>query len=267
MTTLDSCPTQQSPVLLLDPIRSADVRISATEGLPVTVRKLAALAHLTDEDRRLLASLRGRTVKAGSVVPAQGPDAPAASLILSGWCARISPAKNDRHQVISVMLPGDAFGLGASPWAGDQLSVLTLTACVLVNAVPLQQVIRLRSPVHSQLVEACHRLSWQEQTHSLNHIVRLAGRDGYQRVAHLIADLYMRMQEVDLIRDKAFAMPLAQKTLAAMLGISKVHLNRVTRQLQREGLVEFTRGAVRVPAFASLADVAAFESFSASQRH
>lgn len=259
MAGVDADLNQGAPQFLTDTFRAGGARTAAIGGMPITAKRLDSFAPLSGEDLKVLGSLKGRTVKAGSTLCGQFTDPECASLILSGWCARISPERNDNHQITGIMLPGDAFGLGASPWAGDRLGVLTLTSCVLVDANPLRQLVRLRSPIHARLVDACHRLAWLEQTYALNHIVRLAGRNGYQRVAHLIVELYMRMGEVEMIRNGGFAMPLSQQTVADVLGLSKVHLNRVARQLKREGLVEFPRGAVFVPDLARLAEVAGFD--------
>jgi CRP-like cAMP-binding protein len=227
--------------------------------MPVLARRLDALAKLSTEDLKVLAGLRGRTVDAGTIVSGQAPDTPHAGLILSGWCARTPGSESEQHpQITGVMLPGDAFGLGGSPWAGDQLAVMTLTPCVIVNAAPLRQLIRLRSPMHASLIEACNLLAWQEQTYALNQIFRLGGRDGYKRVAHLIVELFLRMKAVGMTRNGLFEMPLSQRTLATILGLSKVHFNRVTRRLSCEGLALFPRGAVNVPNLQSLASVAGF---------
>ncbi len=259
MDTVDANLAQGAHQFLTETYRAGGARSAATRGIPVTAKRLDSLAPLSSDDLKILGSLKGRTVKAGSTICAQLSDPECASLILSGWCARVSPERNDRHQITGIMIPGDAFGLGASPWAGDRLGVLTLTSCVLVDANPLRQLVRHRSPLHARLIEACHHLAWLEQTYALNQIVRLSGRNGYQRVAHLVVELYMRMSEVGLIHNGAFAMPLAQQTIADVLGLSKVHLNRVARQLQREGLADFPRGAICVPDLARLADIAGFD--------
>lgn len=259
MAVLDTHLDQGAPQFLTDTLRAGGARTAATRGMPITAKRLDSFAPLSGDDIKILGSLKGRTVKAGSTICAQPTDPESASLILSGWCARVSPERNDQQQITSILIPGDAFGLGASPWAGDRLGVLTLTSCVLVDANPLRQLVRLRSPLHARLIEACHQLAWLEQTYALNQIVRLAGRNGYRRVAHLIVELYMRMEEVGLTRNGVFAMPLAQQTVADVLGLSKVHLNRVARQLKREGLADFPRGAVCVPDLARLADIAGFD--------
>ena len=250
---------ERIPAFLTDTFRAGGARTAAMGGMPITATRLNSLSPLNADDFKLLTSLKGRTVKAGTMVSGYTPESESAALILSGWCARISQAKQDCHQITGIMLPGDAFGLGGSPWAGDSLGVLTLTSCVLVDATAVRQLVRLRSPAHSRLIEACHRLAWLEQTYALNQIVRLVGRNGYQRVGHFVVELYLRMSEVELVREGSFAMPLAQQTIANVLGLSKVHLNRVTRQLKREGLVDFPRGSVQVPDLARLAEVAAFE--------
>lgn len=228
-------------------------------GMPVTARRLAALGNLTSEDFKVLSGLKGRTIKAGSLLNVPGVSADIPSLILSGWCARVATSEEGRQQITGILLPGDSFNLGSAPWAGDQLGVLTLTSSVVVDATSVRTLIRLRSPGHSRLIEACHRLAWLEQTYSLNHIVRLAGRDAYRKVAHFIVEIHDRLREVGLVQKGAFATPIAQPVVAEALGLSGVHLNRITRRLRVDGLVDFPRGIVHVLDRDRLAEVGGYD--------
>lgn len=223
-------------------------------GMPAPVRRLAALANLTSDDFKVLNGLKGRTIVGGTVL-----DASSASLILAGWCARISPDGGER-QITGFLLPGDGFGLGGAAWAGDELNVLTLASCVIVDAASLETLARLGTPAHANLAEACRRLAWLEQTYCLNHIVRLAGRSAYRRVAHLVVELYFRLLDVGMVRSGAFATPISQQVIADALGLSAVHLNRITRRLRQEGLVDFPRGVIRVCDPERLALIAGFKS-------
>jgi CRP-like cAMP-binding protein len=225
-------------------------------GTPVTARRLASLAALGPADLRFVSTLKGRTAKAGSLLNADGGGTDGAGLILSGWCARVFSDAAGRWQITGILLPGDGFGLGGAPWAGDVQRVLALSPCVIADPSPLAQVIRLRPPLHAKLIEACQKLAWLEQTYMINHIVRLAGRSAYQRVAHFVSELHMRLSQVDLVSNGAFAMPLSQHVVAEALGLSGVHLNRIARQMKRDGLLDFPRGSVRVPDPARLAEVA-----------
>lgn len=232
--------------------------------MPVTAKRLASLASLTTDDLKVIAGLKGRTLKPGTLLDGSSETAESATLILSGWCARVALTHDGTRQITGILLPGDGFGLGGAPWAGDRLSVLSLTPCVIVDATSIRNLIRLRSPAHSKLIEACHQLAWLEQTYALNHIVRLAGRTAYERVAHFIAELYIRMRDVGLVSDGTFATPIPQQVVADALGLSGVHLNRVARKLRSDGLVDFPRGVVYVRDLDMLLKVARFDGAAAS---
>jgi CRP-like cAMP-binding protein len=219
-------------------------------GTAVT-RRLSALGPLTADDFTLLAALKGRTVPAGTVL-----DANSASLILSGWAARISVWPAEQPQIMALLLPGDGFGLCASAWAGDDLPVTLLTDAVLLDATAIRSLADARSIRHTALIEAAAKASSQEQHRVLDHLVRLGRCEASQRVAHLTHDVYSRLDQAGLVDRMQFQLPLRQQILAEALGLSGVHFNRITRRMKQNGLADFSRGAVRILDAARLAALA-----------
>lgn len=234
--------------------------VGASRGVPAA-RKLAKLAQLTDEDFKLLGSLKSRQVDPGHVFSTKEATGQA-WILVSGWCARVPTDDTSTHQITSLMLPGDGFGFACMPWAGDRLPVRAITEAVLVDAALVRHAIRVRSPAHARLKEACERAEWLEQTYLLNHMTRLGRRNLYGRVAHFVSEVHARLADVGLANHGNFDLPLTQRVLAEMLGLSGVHLNRITRAMQRDSLVQFPRGSVHVPDFARLAAVADFSPMS-----
>lgn len=229
-------------------------RQPARQGITTVVsRRLGALAPLTADDFGILNSLKGRTVPAGAIVHG---DTDTPGYILSGWSARLSAGPAGKRQVVTLLLPGDGFGVGASPWAGECLPVCTLTDSVLLDATPIQNLVRSRDPDHARLIEACGRASWLEQKYALNHIVRLGRQNAYQRVAHFVSELLMRLDQVGLADSERFSLPVRQQIVADVLGLSCVHFNRIARQMKQDGLVDFVRGSVRVLDPAKLSSMA-----------
>jgi hypothetical protein len=237
----------ESLEIALNTIGSARGKSGALQGITTaTSRRLAALAPLTAEDFSVLNSLKGWTAPAGAVVRGNDRAGDAPCFILSGWSARLSTRRANNQQIISVLLPGDGIGIGAAPWAGEHLPVCTLTDSVLIDATAIQNLIRLRSPRHSGLIEACERASWLEQGYALNQIVRLGRQNAYERTAHFIRELFERLDQAGLVDDDEFYLPVRQQVLANVLGLSGVHFNRIARRMKRDGLVDFPRGAIRV---------------------
>lgn len=243
--------------MLTEPSSLRMRRAALTGGVPAAARKLSRLAQLSDEDLKLLTGLKGRTVIAGHVFDPQ-ETSDQAWILLSGWCARVPPTAEPTLQIANLILPGDGFGFGCSPWAGDRLPIRTLTECVIVDAAPVRHAVRMRVPAHARLVEACQRAAWLEQSYLLQHLFRLSRRNLQGRVAHFLSEVCARLAEVGLAHNGNFEFPLTQRILAEMLGLSGVHLNRITRAMQRDNLVEFPRGSIRISSADKIAALAEF---------
>jgi CRP-like cAMP-binding protein len=67
--------------------------------------------------------------------------------------------------------------------------------------------------------------------------VNLGRRDALERVAHIICELFERLQVVGLVDGNSFAFPVTQMDLADATGLSTVHLNRTLQELRSAGLI------------------------------
>lgn len=219
----------------------------------VLSRRLGGLSALSAADLVVLRQLKGHTVAAGAIVHsgAIGSDRP--GYFLSGWGARLATGASDTKQIVTLLLPGDGFGVSPSPWAGESLPVCTLTDSVLLDASAVRTLVRQRNSGHAGLIEACERAAWLEQAYALNHLIRLGQQSAYERVAHLVRELFVRLNDVGLADRNRFSMPLRQQIIADALGLSCVHFNRVARRMRKDGLIDFVRGAVHVLDTAALA--------------
>jgi hypothetical protein len=223
----------------------------------VVTRRLAALTPLSADDFTLLAALKGRTVPAGTILPAETP-----SFLLSGWAARTSVWPEEQPQILTLLLPGDSFGICAPAWAGEEMPISLLTDADLLDASSVRTLADTRSVRHAALVDACRKACLQEQHQLLDHIVRLGRCEAGQRVAHLALDLFARLDQVGLVDRRQFQFPLRQQILADTLGLSGVHFNRITRRLKHDGLADFSRGAVSILDPARLAALAGIKELA-----
>jgi CRP-like cAMP-binding protein len=77
-------------------------------------------------------------------------------------------------------------------------------------------------------------------------IASLGQRHGPDRLAHLICELFLRLEAVNQAEGYAFAFPITQADLADALGYSIVHTNRMVQQLRREGLIKWEGHRVEI---------------------
>ena len=75
-------------------------------------------------------------------------------------------------------------------------------------------------------------------------ILRLTRQSADQRFIHLMLELRERLAKSGLARENNFALPLKQETLANVLGLSAVHLNRTLQRLRKTDMLKLSRGVV-----------------------
>ena len=75
-------------------------------------------------------------------------------------------------------------------------------------------------------------------------IIRLSKQTADQRFVHLMLELRSRLSRSGLAREHDFALPLIQETLANVLGLSTVHLNRTLQRLRKTGILKLAHGIV-----------------------
>jgi CRP-like cAMP-binding protein len=224
------------------------------------VRRLSAYATLSEADETLMLGLTERMERfnPGAEVMREGDRTGRARFLLSGWACRQRVLPDGRRQIFGFLLPGDGLGF-CGPHATPALSsILAITALETADGERVRAV-ALNEP-HGGLAKALNLAASLEEARLLDSLVRLGRQTAYERVAHLLLELYHRLSVVGLGFEQRFTMPLTQEVLADALGLSVVHVNRTLQQLRREGLIELRAGGAILLAPEQLTIIADFQS-------
>jgi len=90
--------------------------------------------------------------------------------------------------------------------------------------------------------------------------LNLGQRSAYERLAHLLIELYLRLKAVGRARDGRCDFPLTQNDLADATGLTSVHVNRTLQELRRDGLIELERKQLQILDLDRMMDVSMFNS-------
>ena len=90
-------------------------------------------------------------------------------------------------------------------------------------------------------------------------IVAMGRRSKTSHLAHLICELFVRLQVVKKTRDMSFHLPLSQAQLADVLGLSVVHMNRVIGTLRRMNVINWTNHSIEILDWQRLVGLAEFD--------
>jgi CRP-like cAMP-binding protein len=178
-------------------------------------------------------------------------------ILHAGFVSRYKVLPDGKRQVLNVGLPGDLIGFPACMFETAVNSVSSLTE-VEVSAIPFTTLFSL----FTRFPRIGAALFWStacEVAMQGEHLVDLGRRSAYERLAHLLLELLVRLNAVGLAGELSYRLPLTQELMADVLGLSGPHVNRMIRCLREEGLATIEDQRVVIHDLASLSSLAAFE--------
>jgi CRP-like cAMP-binding protein len=243
---------------------------AAVAGVPApgrakALRKRATPAHpyldaltrdnLLSEDTR---GVRPLKVRKGKDVLISGNHYDCVYVNHDGWLARYKILHNGSRQIIDFILPGQVFGLQACLFQRALYSVVTITGSTL-STIPFDVV----DHVFERNLMLAKALFWSAGYEAAilgEHLIDAARRSAYERVSHLLLELFVRLNRVQLTHEMTFSIPLTQELIADALGLTTVHVNRTLRALREDKLIAMDGHAVTILDFEALSLLSDFEN-------
>lgn len=193
----------------------------------------------------------------GEDIVAEGSRPTVSTLIVDGLAARYKVLEDGGRQFTSLQVPGDFVDLHAFLLKTMDHGIIALSPCHVVAA----EHSRLRAITE----QAPHltRLLWLDTlVDGAIHrewIVAMGRRSKTSHLAHLICELFVRLQVVNKARDMRFNLPLSQAELADVLGLSVVHMNRVIGTLRRMNVINWVNHTITILDWNRLVAIAEFD--------
>jgi CRP-like cAMP-binding protein len=202
------------------------------------IRKLEQFTRLSADDQRLLARVTSEHVRRFGPredIVCEGDEPGEIHLILSGWACRSKQLEDGRGAILAFLLPGDlcdpnSFLLGAMDHSVGALTSVTVAGIPR----PLFEDLTLTRPRIAQalwgaaLADAAIQREW-----TLN----LSQRTAYERLCHLMCELFLRLRAIGLTQGPSCELPITQSKLAEATGLTLVHFNRMLQELRAANLV------------------------------
>ena len=175
-----------------------------------------------------------------------------------GWLFRYKILHNGSRQIVDFILPGQFFGLQACLFKRSLYSVATITEASL-STVPLGVI----DKVFEQNLELSKVLFWSAVCEAAilgEHLIDAGRRSAYERVSHLLLELFVRLTRVGMTEGMTFYMPLTQELIGDALGLTTVHVNRTLRSLRADKLIEIDGKSITILDFEALSLLSDFEN-------
>lgn len=226
--------------------------------LSLLVKKLQIHAALSETDRQDILALpfKLKTLEPQAYTVREGDPAELCGVLISGFAYRQKLTGDGARQIVALHIPGEPLDLQHLYLDVADHSVQTLTRADLafVPRTELQKLARENASVgHAMMV-----MLQVEASISREWILNVGRRQAKERLAHVLCEFAIRLEAQGLAEEYGYTLPMTQETLADVLGMTPVHVNRSIKALEAEGLITRNRRIINFPDWKRLRETADF---------
>ncbi|MFL6731662.1 MAG: Crp/Fnr family transcriptional regulator [Sphingomicrobium sp.] len=227
---------------------------------PAVASKLEAFTKLSQDDRAALFGITRnyRHVDARRDVISEGDRPRHVHLVLDGWACRYKQLPDGKRQIVSLFVPGDFCDVNVYILKHMDHSIGAITRLKVAMITPEEM-----NSLTAERPRITQALWWHELVTAAiqrEWTLNIGQRTAYERLSHLLIELYLRLNTVGRARDGRCDFPLTQNDLADATGLTSVHVNRTLQDLRRDGLIELERKQLHILDMERMMDVAMFNA-------
>ena len=186
-----------------------------------------------------------RQIKAGSDLFSLGESGDAVYSLVTGWIALYNLLEDGRRQILQFALPGAVLAFVPARGALMTYGAQALTHAV-VSVIPHEQLGRIARD-HPEIGMRLAGLIARDRNLAYDHLSSIGRRSAKERVAHLLLELFIRYRmRWPGHRIEEMHLPLTQEHIGDATGLTNVHVNRVLRDLRKNGILEFHYRRLRI---------------------
>lgn len=226
--------------------------------LQLLLENLELRSPLPEADRQAILTMPYtlKSLAPGSYLVRDGELPSGCGILVSGFAYRQKLAGDGGRQILSFHVPGEPLDFQNIflNVADHSVQMLTRGQIALVPRAEIQKIARSSPAIGhaimvSILVEASIFREW---------ILNVGRRDAKSRLAHMLCELAVRLDAHGLAAGMGYHLPMTQAELADALGLTPVHLNRVIRLLEVDGLLQRSKRELSFPDWERMRDLADF---------
>jgi CRP-like cAMP-binding protein len=223
------------------------------------IRKLEQRDRISPEEKQILetAVVRVREVRMDQDLVREGDRPTESTLLLDGFAARYKDLANGRRQITALHVAGDFVDLHSFLLHRMDHGVVTLTDC-RIGVVP-HGTLRRITERHPHLARLLWLSTLIDGAIHREWLVAMGRRSSLDQMAHLLCELFLRLQAVGRTERNSFRLPLTQAELGDTLGLSTVHVNRIIQELRAAGLITWRGPVVTIENWDGLVQAAEFD--------
>ena len=210
------------------------------------IQKLNHLIILSEEEKNVLRSASSitRDLSADKDVMRDGDEPSDCNLLLEGMVFRYKVTAEGRRQIMSFHTPGDIFDAQSFILERMDHSIATLTPCKIA-LIPHRTMLEI-TQAYPRIARAIWKDTLIDAAIFREWMTSIGRRASYARIAHLMCEVYVKLQIVGLAESNRIDWPITQEEIGDSLGLSSVHVNRILQELRGDGLITLDRKTLTI---------------------
>jgi CRP-like cAMP-binding protein len=223
------------------------------------IRRIESVFTLADDERQALQKLPMQimAIKADQDIVREGDRPSRSCLILSGFACTYKVTAQGKRQIVSFNLPGDIPDLHSLHLRVLDNSIGTISPCSV--GFITHEALRDICNRYPRIAAALWRNTLIDAAIFREWVLNVGRREAYNRMAHVLCELLVRLRAVGLVKDDACDLPITQGEFADSIGVTPVHVNRVLQQLRAERLIEMKGDRLKILDWDQLKEVGEFD--------
>jgi CRP-like cAMP-binding protein len=222
------------------------------------VGRLEQFAPLSPEDKGMLCGLMSEPelFRAGEDIISEDEAPTDVHVIIKGIACRYKLLPDGRRQIMGFLFPSDACDIHICILKGMDHSIAALRPTE-VAYIPHHKMLEVMDH-NPRIARALWCSTLRDEAILREWLTNNGRRDAYGRIAHLLYEMFLRLQVIGETDDWVCELPLTQNELADSVALTSVHVSRTLQRLREENLIVLKRKAVTIIDPAGLCAAAQF---------
>jgi len=212
--------------------------------IPLSPNERSALARLEETQRK---------VKRGAIIQRANDPVSELFVLRHGRVMSYVIMPDGSRQILRIFFAGDFIGSASTIYNKAPESLVALSDSVLC---PFDKAgLRALLEEHPRVAALMFVLSQTERVTLTDRLASLGRTSAKARVAAFLLDIAHRLRALDDTVSDTFELKLTQEEIGDAIGLTSVHVNRMIRQMETEGLIRRSNGAITLLDEKTLADI------------
>ena len=222
------------------------------------LKRLSYYVNLTEPEADVVRSLEHerRRLKSGERLVVESRSSKEMFVLQSGCMFSSTLLEGGARQILRIHHPGDLVNVSCIAWSRVAATVTAVTEAE-VAAFPRSNLAGIFGG-QPRLAALLFGISTMDNVALADRLKSLGRTDGRARIATLLLELMSRQRINDGLPPDTLELFLSQAEIADAVGLTKVHVNRLLREMTETGLIERDGRRVHMPDKEALIRISGF---------